>query len=60
MNCPKAMASLDAEAWDEDMKNKFHQFKTFKVFTIVPHGQVLNGAKIMMTTWAMKLENTAH
>lgn len=54
MNYKQAMASKDADKWNEEVKNEYERFEKYKVFTPVKRADLEAGAKILTTTWAMK------
>ena len=54
MNYRQAMASDDADAWIDEVKNEKERFDKYKVVKVVSREDVPEGAKIMTTTWAMK------
>ena len=56
LNYKKAMRSPDAEEWHREIRNEKAQFKKYNALTAVPRSLLPKGAKVLMTTWAMKLK----
>ena len=51
------MSSPDAEEWHKEKWNKKARFDKYNALTAVPRCSLLKGAKVLMTTWAMKLKS---
>ena len=56
MNYKQVMQSPDRAAWEEEIENEFKRFEKFNVFTVVPRNELPSDAKVMSTTWAMKMK----
>lgn len=56
MNFREAMASDDADKWMEEVLNEKRRMDKFNAFTPVPRSELPANAKVLSTTWAMKLK----
>eukprot|EP01082_Thalassiosira_pseudonana_P000277 g29.t1 g29 contig1:64548-67487(+) len=54
MNYKQAMASDDADEWNDEIGNEHKRFKKFNAVTVVKRKDLPKGAKVCTTTWAMK------
>ena len=54
MKYHEAMATADKEKWTEAAKEEYDHVTKFKVFQAVPKSKVLEDAKVLTSTWAMK------
>jgi hypothetical protein len=56
LNYKKAMRSPDAEEWCKEIRNEKARFDKYNALTAVLRRLLPKGAKVLMTTWAMKLK----
>jgi hypothetical protein len=57
LNYKKAMQSPGAEEWCKEIRNEKAQFDKYNALTAVPRSSLPKGAKVLTTTWAMKLKS---
>jgi len=54
LNYKKAMRSPDAEEWRKEIMKEKVSFDKYKALTAIPRSLLPEGAKVLMTMWAMK------
>jgi hypothetical protein len=57
LNYKKAMQSPDADNWRKDIRNEKAQFDKYNALTSIIRSSLFKGAKVLVTTWAMKLKS---
>jgi hypothetical protein len=57
LNYKKAMQSPDADEWRKEVRNEKARFDKYDALTAVPRSSLPKGAKVLTTTWAMKLKS---
>ena len=57
LNYKKSMQSPDADEWRKEVRNEKARFDKYNALTAVPRSLLPKGAKVLTTTWAMKLKS---
>jgi hypothetical protein len=57
LNYKKAMQSPDVDKWRKEVRNEKARFDKYDALTAVPRSSLPKGAKVLTTTWAMKLKS---